>query len=253
MICQKCRAEVADDLIFCTECGERLFETQNSNPTVFMNDSVITKVTGGDKPRKSSNLKLIVLVIALIVIPAGLFAGYFLMFGNKSNQTTADIKNSGNKTPTPKNNKTKNNSNAWTNISKANQNVSNQDLDNDSNSPEIGNENPDSENNDNQIDVWNEHIEIAPGEHYAVPFKAEEKQKISGKVELLSGKSIEGYVYLQSEYDEHFPDTNYKVFSFEGEKTADIEQTLIKESYVLVFVNNSEVSTTLKGRIYLSK
>lgn len=249
MICQKCGANVADDLIFCTECGERLHEPTKENPTILMNDSVVTKISSAKEVRPSSNLKWIALIAALIAIPVSLFIAYQLFSAKQTDQSAANV----NSKPVVKpsnspNTKPKANSNAQTNVSGANENAANTNAD-------WANANLPSEENSSdvaQTEIWNERIEIAPGKHYAVPFKTTGNAKITGNVKLLDGESIEGYVYLQSEYDEHFPDATYKVFSFEGDEDASIEQTLVKENYVLVFVNNYAAPQTIEGKVFLS-
>ncbi len=98
----------------------------------------------------------------------------------------------------------------------------------------------------------NERIEIAPKSNYAVPFRVtDETVKILGKVEVLEGEKIKGFVYLQKMFDEYFPDETYKVFSIEGEKQIDVTQTLVKENYVLVFINDSEKPVVIRGNFSL--
>ena len=101
----------------------------------------------------------------------------------------------------------------------------------------------------NKSEIMNERIEIAPKSNYALPFKiTDETAKIFGKVEVLEGEKIKGFVYFQKMFDEHFPDEIYKVFSFDGAKEIDVNQTLIKENYVLVFVNDSEKPVVIRGK-----
>lgn len=104
-----------------------------------------------------------------------------------------------------------------------------------------------------RAEIWNERIEVAPGDHYSVSFSIDSDAHIIGEIEALRGTPIEGYVFLQSVYDEHSADPIYKVFSFDGEKTSKIEQTLTKENYVLVFVNNSNASIMIQGKIFTVK
>ena len=63
MICQNCNAQVDDDLIFCTNCGER--QVVPTEQTVLMNESVVTKVANAKPPKSSSNLKWLALIVAL--------------------------------------------------------------------------------------------------------------------------------------------------------------------------------------------
>jgi hypothetical protein len=249
MICQKCGSTVADDLIFCTECGERLHQPTEQNRTVLMNDSVVTKISTAKETRPSSNLKWAALILALIAIPVSLFIAYQLFSAQRNDQSAANV----NSKPVVKpsnspNTKPKANSNVQTNVSNANENMANTNAD-------WANSNLPAEENSpggEQKEIWNERIEIAPGKHYAVPFKTEGNAKITGNIKLLEGESIEGYVYLQSEYDEHFPDANYKVFSFDGDQEAAIDQNLVKDNYVLVFVNNTDATNMIEGKVFLS-
>lgn len=95
----------------------------------------------------------------------------------------------------------------------------------------------------------NERIEIAPKSNYAVPFQVtDETVKITGKVEVLEGEKIKGFVYFQKMFDEYFPDETYKVFSFDGAKEIDVNQTLVKENYVLVFVNDGEKPVVIQSK-----
>lgn len=55
MICQNCQATVDNDLIFCTNCGERLPETKSESQTVLLKDSVVTKTSIEKPPKPSSN------------------------------------------------------------------------------------------------------------------------------------------------------------------------------------------------------
>lgn len=234
MICQNCQAQVDDDLIFCTNCGERLFATNAQ--TVLMNDSAFTK-TANKTPRKSSSkIKWIALIVALIAIPVSIFGVYLLMNASKNSQISQNVNkpNSPAQSPTRKAN---NNQNSIKNVSNPNANSANTNLNENTSSPK------------NKSEIMNERIEIAPKSNYAVPFKVtDETVKIVGKVEVLEGEKIKGFVYLQKEFDEHFPDEIYKVFSFDGAKEIDVNQTLVKENYVLVFVNDGEKSVIIHGK-----
>ncbi|HQU85439.1 MAG TPA: hypothetical protein PKY59_20020 [Pyrinomonadaceae bacterium] len=96
-------------------------------------------------------------------------------------------------------------------------------------------------------------LEIEPNSHTAYPFTVEsETAKIVGKIEVSNGEKLIGYVFTQEAFDEHFPDETYKMFSFEGDKTIEIEQTLVKEKYVIVFINENEKSVVIEGNIEIN-
>ena len=77
MICQNCHARVDDDLIFCTNCGERLVVP--TAQTVSLNDSIVTQNAVVKPPKSSSNLKWLALIVALVAVPASIFGIYLLM------------------------------------------------------------------------------------------------------------------------------------------------------------------------------
>ncbi|HRH42829.1 MAG TPA: hypothetical protein PKY82_14470 [Pyrinomonadaceae bacterium] len=241
MICNNCQKVVDDDLVFCTECGARLHETLSQTPTVLINDPVVTQKEITTHPK--SNLKWFVLLAALIALPISIFGLYLLLNLRKQPLTpNANKQTTPNVSPNKKTNTNRTNLNANTN---GNSNSSW------TNSTPISN----SENNDTNTDVnsstsvvmWKERIEIAPDSHYAIPFELEQEGTIVGKVVAVNGSPIEGYVYFQQQFDEHFPDPDFKMFSFGGEKKAETKQHLLKENYVLVFVNKSEASVTIDG------
>ncbi|MEP6902423.1 MAG: zinc ribbon domain-containing protein [Actinomycetota bacterium] len=230
MICQKCQAEVDDDLIFCTNCGERLMDSKSAAQTVLINDSVVTKTSIGKPPKPSSNVKWIALIIALIAIPASIFGVYLLTNSKQIAQNT-------NKLPTPTaTRKANTNQNSNVNVSNANANRENANINTNSAKPK------------DKTEIMNERVEIAPKEHYAVPFEiGKENTKLLGEAKLLEGEKITGFVYLQKSYDEYFPDQTYKMFSFEGKKTVEINATLVEEEYVLIFVNDTDKSMIIQG------
>lgn len=242
MICQNCQAEVDNDLVFCTDCGARLHETLSQTPTVLMNDSVVTQNVA---PPPKSNLKWLALIVALLVIPASIFGVYLLL--NRSQQTVQNTNKPVKPSPSPTrkaNVNQANNLNANSNVNTANTNLHS----NQTNSNSVSNLTPSSE-----TFIWKERIEIAPDTHYAVPFELTEDGVITGAVEALSGSPIEGYVYFQAQFDEHFPDATFKIFSFGGEEKAEVKQNLVKEKYVLVFVNKSEASLMIEGEFRITK
>ena len=233
MICQNCRAEVDDDLIFCTNCGARLFQPADETPTVLMNDPRATTPESVKPPPKSSNLKWAALIVALIAIPASIFGIFLLQSRNR--QVTVNTSKTGTPTATPTRKPSNTNVNANVNanakVNKANSNAK-------------SNANTASE----RIDVMNERIEIAAKEHYAVPFEIESSRaRFRGRVTVLEGEKVEVFVYIKSEYDTYFPDPTHKVFSFDTGKSEDTEQVLVKEEYVLVFVNKSDKPLTIQG------
>lgn len=241
MICQNCQEAVDNDLIFCTNCGERLSGTQSEAQTVLMNDSNAAKNSPEKKPKSSSNIKWITLIVALIAIPASLFGVYLLMNPNNSQTVQNPNKtNSSVQSPTRKTN-----SNQNTNLDSFHKNTNS--------NANISNANQSNVNSNRQIEekeIINERIEIAPKTHYAKPFEIEvENAKIIGEVEVLQGENVKGFVYLQTMYDEHFPDATYKVFDFAGATKSVVDATLVKEKYVLVFVNDSEKSIIIKSKI----
>src|SRR5215208_4281502 len=96
MICRNCQTEVDDDLIFCTNCGERLFQPPGEQPTVLINEPRVTKPDTAIPP-KSSNLKWVALIVALIAIPASIFG--ILLLQSQNRQTALNTTQT--KTPTP--------------------------------------------------------------------------------------------------------------------------------------------------------
>ncbi|HSK73967.1 MAG TPA: hypothetical protein VK892_19870, partial [Pyrinomonadaceae bacterium] len=186
MICQNCQAQIDDDLIFCTNCGERL-SVPNAQ-TVLMNNSA---VKANETPQKSpSKIKWIALIVALIAIPVSIFGVYLLMNASKNSQNV-NKPNSPVQSPTRK---TYTNQNSNENVSSANANSANTNLNENASTPK------------NKSEIMNERIEIAPKSNYAVPFRVtDETVKISGKVKVLEGEKIKGFVYLQKVFDEHFP------------------------------------------------
>lgn len=242
MICRNCNAQVDDDLIFCTNCGVRLVVP--TGRTVSMNDSIVTKVAGAKPPKSSSNLKWLALIVALIAIPASIFGVYLLMNSSKNSQVAQNLNKQTAPVQTPTR-KTEANQNSNANISNANisaenTNAANTNLNSNLSTPPI------------ETEVMNERIEIAPKTHYAKPFKIEGDTKtFIGQVELLQGETYKGFIYLQSQYDEHFPDELYKMFSFGEEKKSEIKSTLVPEDYVLVFVNETDKSIIIRGNFRL--
>jgi len=240
MICQNCRATVDNDLIFCTQCGERLQEPMNSAQTNLMPDSVITKSSALQPTPKSSSLKWAALIIAVIAVPASLLGGYLLLKQN-NRQVSQNPNKQNAPTATPIR---KTNQNNQTNISESNSNISN------SNNVET-NQAADSAD-PGKTEVMNERIEIAPDSHYALPFEVkDETARITGDVKISEGQPIEGYVFFKDMYEQHFPDATYKVFSIDVTKDSSINQTLVKGDYIIVFVNKNDKSSVIQGSIII--
>ncbi|HMS40643.1 MAG TPA: hypothetical protein PKE69_10480, partial [Pyrinomonadaceae bacterium] len=109
MICQNCHEKVDNDLIFCTNCGERISGIESAEQTVLKNDSQVTKNSPENTAKTSSNIKWIALIVALLAIPASIFGVYLLMNPNKPQIPQNPAKtNSVAKTPTGKTNSTTN-------------------------------------------------------------------------------------------------------------------------------------------------
>lgn len=253
MICQQCHTEVADDLIFCTNCGARLFEPkteeqtvlipdsrktneENENqPTVLMTEPIYKPSPDRKSPKSSSNLKWVALIVALVAIPASIFGIFLLMNTGKSANVSLNTNKPGSPTATPTR---RSNTNRNSNVNAVNSNA------NRANS-NIGVNNS---NNREKTEIMKERIEIAPKSHYAREFEvSDETARITGNVAIRQGEKIDGYVYLKTNYDEYFPDETYKVFSFGTSSTTEVRQTLVKEDYVLVFVNNTDKPLIIEG------
>jgi hypothetical protein len=205
-------------------------------PTVVMNDSVVTTSPAEKPPKTASSFKWAALIVALIAVPASLFGVYLLT--NTKNQPVSQNINKPNTPVSTPTRKTNSNQNSKANIANTNTNPTNANV----------NVNSNSVTKTDKTEVMNERIEIAPKSHYSRPFTVDaETAKIVGQVKLLEGEKIVGYIYFQKQYDEHFPDPTYKVFSFDGAKVASVNQTLVKDNYVLVFVNDSEKPLVVEG------
>ena len=259
MICQNCQANVDNDLVFCTSCGTRLNETWSQTPTVLLNESVATKTSVPEIQKSNANLKWIALIIALIAIPVSLLTAYLIFANSKSTQIANANQTKPVNSPTPAANRqntniaTPNNSvnsvnavNTTANTNVANANISN------SNAAETLDEDWLNEKAlaDKRTEIWSERIGISPENHFAIPFSVDGNDKIIGIVKTLAGSPVEGYVYTQSAFDEHFPEETFKMFSFGGEKNSKIEQILIKEKYVLVLMNKTKKPLLIYGKIF---
>lgn len=246
MICQNCKKEVDNDLVFCTECGSRLHQTVSDAQTVIMPESVVTKATQPiEKPKSTLKLVAITAGIVLVIgIPISLVIAYFALNNSKPQANKTPVNSS-----TPANRKT------------SNQNKSANSLANNSNSANNWNLNANSqtanENTNSNVSlkasetkILDERVNIDADSHIAFPFKVEGDIKIVGEVEILEGEQYEGFVFLQEVYDEHSVDSTYKMFSFDVNqgKIAQIEQFLPKGNYVLVFANNDGNGASIKAK-----
>ena len=257
MICQNCQANVDNDLVFCTSCGTRLNETWSQPPTVLLNESVATKASVPEVQKSNSNLKWIALIIALIAIPASLFATYLIFSNSKPTQISNNNQTKPVKSPTPVANRQNTNKvtpNNSVNVANTDTNA-NVESNSNSNVVETLDEDWLDENAplEERTEIWSERIGIAPGDHFAVPFSVDGDDRIIGIVKTLEGSPVEGYVYTKSAFDEHFPEPDFKIFSFGGEKNSKIDQTLIKEKYVLVFMNKAKKPLLIYGKIFTVK
>lgn len=241
MICQNCHEKVDNDLIFCTNCGERISGTFNQAQTVSINDSQLTKITPEKSAKTSSNIKWIALIVALLAIPASIFGIYLLMNSNKNPQIVQNTSKSNAATQTPP----RKNTNQNANLDNTNKNInSNSNLENLNSNVTTNTEKTE------ETEIINERIEIYAKSSYAKSFEVKtETAKIIGDLEVLQGENIKGFVYLQTNYDEYFPDETYKMFSFGEGKKSVVDQTLVKENYVLVIANDSDKSVIIRSKI----
>lgn len=242
MICRNCRKEVDDDLVFCTECGARLFETTTQeNPTIVMNESIVTQQKSIGQPKKS-NLGWIALIIAFIALPVSLGIIY-LIINNPSSQL-ADNKPTNSSTPA---NRKTTNQNKPANVFVNNVNAENTANNSSANSNQNTNSNSNSDKSQEQI--IDERLILYVASDAAFPFTVTaDNAKIIGNVEILQGDSYEGYVFSQEMYDEHHTDPKYKVFSFGETKKDEIEQYLPKGNYVVAFVNKSSKDVMIQAK-----
>ncbi len=210
-----------------------MFQPKDETPTVLIAEPRAT-TPETVKPQKSSNLKWVALIIALVAIPASIFGIFLLQSRNRQVALNSSKKTTPTATPTRKPSNANQNSNA--NVSNANANKTNSNANANSNvSPE-------------KIEVMNERIEIAPKEHYSVPFEIESpKARLKGRVTVLQGEKVEVFVYIKSEYDSYFPDPVHKVSGFETAKSEESNQVLVEQEYVLVFVNKTDKPLTIQG------
>ena len=206
MICRTCQTNVADDLVFCTECGSRLHETVTNIPGGISEQTLVIPTSQQNKiaevPVKKSKAKWILLSVLLFVLPAvaiGMLLVFKFGFSNNGvkpvpSPTKTPVKR---KSPTPE--KTPANSNPTPQSNNTSSNINSESAD----SPD-----------DQSGLILEDRVSIDIDEHIAYPFRLTSQSKIEGEVSILEGDSYEGYVFTQEAYDEYFPDSNYKMFSF---------------------------------------
>lgn len=236
MICISCKKEVDDDLVFCTECGERLFEPTIDGRTLLRPEFEPAPGSGGSQPDARRNLFVGgILILSLLAVGAGiLFNPFSTRNGKPDNQSKT---RSGSNRSMPDQNRIKDIS--------SNTTISN--ADGNSNKPKLL---PNLENPTES--VLNEKFTVDPNSHIVFSFTVSaETAKLIGTAELLEGQRFVGYVFLHDVFDQRSVDPTYKMFSFDAEhvKIAQIEQTLVKGEYVLVFTNSDDIPITLKIRI----
>src|SRR5688572_4515597 len=156
MICQNCQTQVDDDLIFCTNCGERLFATNAQ--TVLMNDPVAAKTATGTPRKSSSKIKWVALIVALIAIPVSIFGVYLLINARRNSPISQSVNKPNSPVQSPAR-KTLANQNSTANVSVANANSANTNLKENAPTPK------------NKSEIMNERIEIAAKSNYSVPFQ----------------------------------------------------------------------------------
>lgn len=237
MICQNCQSNVADDLVFCTECGSRLHETISTEKTVIMPPSVVTKVT---EAKSNSRLKIATIIAGILALLTVVGVGALLLFNPFSPKPISQ-----NSTPKPSRTPTLKpaNQNKAANIPVNNSNTNNNSSNKNAN--DSNNENTEKEPPKLEKSILNERINIYADSSVAFPFTVDEDAKIAGKTEIVNGEQFEGYVFLQEVYDENGVKPEMKVFSFES---GEVEQFLPKGNYVLVFANNNETEVSLKSK-----
>lgn len=243
MICRYCRRQVDNDLVFCTECGARLFEANTEeNPTVLITESVVTQQKTIE-PSKKSNLKWIALIIAIIALPVSLGIAYLII----SNQSTQVADNKPTNSPTPSNRKTTN-QNKPNNVAANNANAENP-ANNLTSNIANSNENSNSDSDKNAEKIIDERLTLYAVSDAAFSFMVTaENAKIIGNVEILQGDSYEGYVFTQEMYDQHHTDPTYKMFSFGESKKDEVEQYLPKGNYVVAFVNKNSKDVIIQAK-----
>lgn len=228
MICQQCQTNIDDDLIFCTNCGQRLFQPQSETETI-----VQARNTVSEAPSKSRPTGLIALgFVGFLIVAAAIGTAAYLYVTSQRAPAANAAKTPAAKTPAKKP--------TATNKPSANSNTASQ--------------SPTPESESEPETVMDERIEIAAGEHYARPFEvSDETAKILGRIRVLEGGEIKGFVFSQKAYDEHFPDETYKEFSFEGKLSAEIDQTMVRGKYVLVLINDTEDGIAVEGKVTVGK
>lgn len=226
IICQHCQTSVDDDLIFCTNCGQRLFQPMPEAETV-----VQPRTEPTNQIKKSSAARVAAIAVAALFLVSVSGVAIFLYLRSQPSPVASNSKS-----PTPKPSAKKSASTPKP--------VVNATASTPSPSPE----------RETDIEtVMDDRIQIAAGEHYARAFEVtDETMKISGRIKVSGGK-VNGFVFPQDAYDEHFLDPTYKTFSFDSEASPEFEQTMVSGDYMLVFVNDTENDIAVEGKVTLRK
>lgn len=243
MICNSCRANVDNDLVFCTECGARLHESVSEVLTENIPQSVVTQIRPSAQPK--SHFKWIALGVAVLAFPLATGLAYLILQGlsqpsaankrpaaapvNDSSKTNQNIK----ATPTPKPVDSNSNKGADTNANVP-ANISNTSAG--SSAGEI---------------ILDDRFPVDAKNYTAFPFTVGVTSDITGEAEGIDKKTFEGFVYTEEAFETKFPDTLHKAFSFGGGEKADVKQLILPGKYVLVFVNKDSSGITVRATFRL--
>jgi flagellar basal body-associated protein FliL len=255
MLCQNCHSTVDDDLIFCTNCGVRLIQPSNTSANqtqrateVFDQQTEQTTAIFQNQVEKKSNLKWILLIAAIIIVPIVLGIGIFAYISLNSTKTVAN-KSTPKTTPTAKPKQTNQNKSANTIVNNSNSEA-NSNVDVNVNSNYNSSEEIEDKPTETESVILDDTVSVDADKYVAFPFKVKEDgEMINGKVEILEGENYEGYVFIKEVFDEYKVNPSFKMFSFEEKKgkIAIVEQYLIKGDYVLVFKNSDGKGVQVKA------
>ena len=245
MICNSCRANVDNDLVFCTECGARLHEGVSEVLTESIPQSVVTQVRPAAQPK--SHFKWIALGVAVLAFPLATGLAYLILQG--LSQPSA-----ANKRPAaaPVNDSSKTNQNSkaaptpTVSVTNSNSNTSP-----DSNTKVLAaNSNSSAPSSDGEI-ILDDRFPVDAKNYTAFPFTVGVTSDITGEAEGIDKKTFEGFVYTEEAFETKFPDTLHKAFSFGGAEKADVKQLILPGKYVLVFVNKDSSGITVRATFRL--
>ena len=242
MICQNCQSEVADDLVFCTECGSRLHETVSSVETVVMPKPPVTQT---DELKPNKTLKIATIIVGIIALLTILGLAAIMVFNPFSQKPVAqNTTPKPSKTSTPKPANQNKNANVIANNSNANDNLANV------NSNTSTNENTAKEPPKLAEVILDDRLNIYADSSVAYSFTVDDDlAKIVGSAEITRGEQFEGYVFLQQVYDENQVNPDKKIFSFE---TGQVEQYLPKGDYVLVLANSDGKGVSVNAKFTMT-